>query len=329
MLRFLFKRLLMLIPTLIGVSFAVFALAALSPTDPAEVAIRLNAMLPTPELLAETRTALGLDRPFFVRYADWLFHAVQGDFGRSFVTGLPVASEIARAFWPSLELALAALFVTIVTALPIGFLCAKHEGRALDQLLRAGIFLSSAMPAFWAGLLLIWFFSLELGWLPTSGMRADGAIILPAITLSLAYSGTYVRLIRNAMVKAADEDWVVFARARGLSSARIWRRILLNSLASSVTALGISIPKLMAGAFVVESIFAWPGLGRLCVTAIFSRDLPVIEAYVVVMAVLFAVFGLIADALETFLNPRGSTREAFQTLQAPKPASDVHGGREP
>ena len=122
------------------------------------------------------------------------------------------------------------------------------------------------------------------------GAADERRIVLPALTLSLAYSGTYVRLIRSAMVRTADEDWVVFARSRGLSEGRITLRILVNSLASSITALGISIPKLMAGAFVVENIFARPGLGRLCVTAIFNRDLPVVEAYVLVMAALFAGF---------------------------------------
>lgn len=303
MLGFLLKRLVIFALTLLGVSLAVFSLAALSPSDPAEVAIRLNAMVPTPELVAEMRSELGLDRPFFVRYADWLTGILRGDFGKSFVTGLPVAEEIARVFWPTVRLALAALFITLATAVPAGILCAKYEGRLPDRLMRGAIFLSSSMPAFWAGLLFIWLFSLELGWVPTSGMREPSAIVLPALTLSLAYSGTYVRLIRSAMVRTADEDWVVFARSRGLSEGRITLRILVNSLASSITALGISIPKLMAGAFVVENIFARPGLGRLCVTAIFNRDLPVVEAYVLVMAALFAGFGLLADVAEAMLDP--------------------------
>lgn len=303
MLGFLLKRLVIFALTLLGVSLVVFSLAALSPSDPAEVAIRLNAMVPTPELVAEMRSELGLDRPFFVRYADWLTGILRGDFGKSFVTRLPVAEEIARVFWPTVRLALAALLITLATAVPAGILCAKYEGRLPDRLMRGAIFLSSSMPAFWAGLLFIWLFSLELGWVPTSGTREPSAIVLPALTLSLAYSGTYVRLIRSAMVRTADEDWVVFARSRGLSEGRITLRILVNSLASSITALGISIPKLMAGAFVVENIFARPGLGRLCVTAIFNRDLPVVEAYVLVMAALFAGFGLLADVAEAMLDP--------------------------
>lgn len=303
MLGFLLKRLVIFALTLLGVSLVVFSLAALSPSDPAEVAIRLNAMVPTPELVAEMQSELGLDRPFFVRYADWLTGILRGDFGKSFVTGLPVAEEIARVFWPTVRLALAALLITLATAVPAGILCAKYEGRLPDRLMRGAIFLSSSMPAFWAGLLFIWLFSLELGWVPTSGTREPSAIVLPALTLSLAYSGTYVRLIRSAMVRTADEDWVVFARSRGLSEGRITLRILVNSLASSITALGISIPKLMAGAFVVENIFARPGLGRLCVTAIFNRDLPVVEAYVLVMAALFAGFGLLADVAEAMLDP--------------------------
>ena len=146
-------------------------------------------------------------------------------------------------------------------------------------------------------------FAVEWNLLPTSGMRSWDSVILPAATLSLAYAGTYVRLLRTEMIGAAHADWVLFARGRGLSEAQITLRMLANSLSSSVTALGMSLPKLAAGAFVVEVIFAWPGLGRLCITAIFNRDLPVISAYVLLMATLFMTFNLVSDVVNARLNP--------------------------
>ena len=170
--------------------------------------------------------------------------------------------------------------------------------------IRSVLFTISALPNFWAALLLMWLFSLTLGWLPTNGMRTPESVILPAVSLSLAYVGTYVRLIRTEMLRTAESDWVMFARARGLSEGRISLHMMLNSLRGTVTALGMSIPKLVAGTFVIENIFAWPGIGRLCVSAIFNRDLPVIIAYVLVMAVFFILFNLLSDLALAALDPR-------------------------
>ena len=185
-----------------------------------------------------------------------------------------------------------------------GAVCAAREGGKTDHLIRSAVFALSALPDFWAGLLLMWLFSVFLGWLPTSGMTRPDSIILPAVTLSLAYIGTYVRLIRAEMVETNHAGWVLFAESRGLSRNRILLHKLLNSLRGSATALAMSIPKLIAGAFVVECIFAWPGIGRLCVTAIFNRDFPVIEAYVLLMAVCFILFNLAGDIFTAWLDPR-------------------------
>lgn len=172
-----------------------------------------------------------------------------------------------------------------------------------DALIHGFIFLTSLLPAFWSALLLIWLFSVKLDLLPTSGMRGASSIILPAATLSLAYIGTYVRLIRTEMLQALRRDWVLFARARGLSEGAILVRLLRNSLRAAAAGLGMSIPKLIAGAFVVETIFAWPGVGRLCVEAVFNRDLPIIQAYALMMAVLFSVFNLASELFLLFLDP--------------------------
>lgn len=291
----LLRRLTGLVPLLLGISFLSFVLVQLSPGDPAEVAIRVNDMTPTPELLAEVRAQLGLDRPFPERYLRWLAGVLRGDWGTSYVTGRPVAGELARALPPTLMLA---------CSLAVALVCVRHEGRAVDRLLRGLLFLGTSVPAFWAGLLLIWLFSVHLDWLPTGGLEGPSSLVLPAVTLALPYLAAYARLLRNSMVRTAQEDFVLYARACGRSRGAVLRMVLRNSLQASLTALGMSLPKLVAGSFVVECIFAWPGLGRLCVTAIFNRDLPVIQAYVLLMAVLFVAGNLCMDICASLLDPR-------------------------
>ena len=293
----LLRRLLGLVPLLLGISFLSFVLIQLSPGDPAEVVIRVNDMTPTPELLAEVRTQLGLDRPFPERYLRWLADVLRGDLGMSYVNGRPVAGELARALPPTLMLAGTAAAIMLACSLAVALVCVRHEGRVVDLL-------GTSVPAFWAGLLLIWLFSVHLDWLPTGGLEGPSSLVLPAVTLALPYLAAYARLLRNSMVQTAQEDFVLYARACGRSRGAILRMVLRNSLQASLTALGMSLPKLVAGSFVVECIFAWPGLGRLCVTAIFNRDLPVIQAYVLLMAVLFVAGNLCMDICAGLLDPR-------------------------
>lgn len=309
MLRFFLKRLLFMVPILIGITIITFTIAEFSSTDPAEVSIRVNGMLPTAELIEATRQEFGLDKPFLTRYADWLSGALHGDLGLSYVTRLPVTNSILEALPATLFLALTALLIIISVSLAAGTLSARAENSKTDWFIRGFIFFTSSMPGFWAALILIWIFSVQLNAFPTNGMRSASSVVLPAVTLSLAYIGTYMRLIRSEMIKTAHEDWVLFARGRGLSEKSITWHMIKNSLHASLTALGMSIPKLIAGAFIIESIFAWPGIGRLCVEAVFNRDLPIIQAYVLLMATLFVFFNLVSDLLVTFLDPRQRDNE--------------------
>ena len=301
---YILRRLLLTIPLLLGISFVSFVIIQLSPSDPAEVAVRVNEIVPTEEVLALTREQLGLNKPFLVRYADWMCAVAHGDLGRRYVDNKPVAQELARALPPTLWLALVATLFMAVCSVGMAFVCAMYEGRPVDYLLRGFIFLGTATPGFWAGLLLMWLFSVKLNWLPTSGMQGASSVILPAVTLSLTYISTYARLLRNSMVQNKQNNSVLYARARGLTRGMIWRHIFRNSLQSTLTGLGMSLPKLMAGTFVVETIFAWPGLGWLCVTAIFNRDFPVIQAYVLLMAVMFVGCNLLVDILCAAIDPR-------------------------
>ena len=305
---YILRRLLLTIPLLLGISFVSFVIIQLSPSDPAEVAVRVNEIVPTDEVLELTREQLGLNKPFLVRYADWMCAVAHGDLGRRYVDNKPVAQELARALPPTLWLALVATLFMAVCSVGMAFVCAMYEGRTADYLLRGLIFFGTAMPGFWAGLLLMWLFSVKLNWLPTSGMQGANSVILPAVTLSLSYISTYARLLRNSMVQNKQKNSVLYARARGLTRGMIWRHIFRNSLQSTLTGLGMSLPKLMAGTFVVETIFAWPGLGWLCVTAIFNRDFPVIQAYVLLMAVMFVGCNLLVDILCAAIDPRLRTR---------------------
>lgn len=305
MLNYILKRLIMLPPLILGISFLSFALISLSPSDPAEVALRVNEIVPTEEAVAGMRQELGLDRPFMVRYLDWLEKSLKLDFGISYATRGPVIEELLPAIVPTLQLALATLLIIVVSSVLTGVACAVREGRWPDYLGRIFIFFSTAVPNYWIGLLLLWLFAVKLDWLPLGGRTEGGAVILPAATLSLAYIGTYVRLIRGSMLGNLSSGYAAYAALRGLRKRTIiWKHVLPNSLQSSVTALGMSIPKLIAGTVVVENIFAWPGLGRLCVKAIFDRDMPMIQMYILMMGVLFVLFNFLVDLLQLRLDPR-------------------------
>ena len=298
------KRLISMIPILIGISFLSFVIINLSPSDPAEVALRVNEITVTEEAAQQMREELGLDKPFFERYTTWLKDCLKGDFGNSYVNKKPVAKEIVEALPATLKLSGVSLAITIIISVIAGVLCAVYEGSIGDKITRGIIFLGTAMPSFWVGLLLMWLFSVKLNLFPTSGMETANSVVLPAITLSLAYISTYVRLIRNNMVKNKKENYVLYARVRGLKEITIIKHVFKNSLQSSITALGMSIPKLIAGTVVIENIFAWPGIGRLCVNAIYNRDYPIIQAYILIMAILFVVCNLLVDVISVMIDPR-------------------------
>lgn len=301
---FIIKRLLSMIPILVGISFLSFVIINLSPSDPAEVALRVNEIVPTETAIEEMREELGLDKPFLERYKIWLLSSLQGDFGNSYANKKSVSNEIARVLPATLKLASVSLVITLVISVGIGVICAVYENSIGDKITRGIIFLGTAMPSFWVGILLIWIFSVKLNLFPTSGMEQLSSVVLPSITLSLSYISTYARLIRNNMIENKRENYVLYARVRGLKESTIIKHVFKNSLQTSITALGMSIPKLIAGTVVVENIFAWPGIGRLCVSAIYNRDYPIIQAYILIMALLFVVCNLLVDIISALLDPR-------------------------
>ncbi|ALM27862.1 nickel/cobalt ABC transporter permease [Bacillus altitudinis] len=304
MTRYIIKRLLLLLPLIVFITFFAFVLLAMRASDPAEVALRVNQVTPTEEMIESMRQELGLDQPFFIRYVTWLKDGLTGDFGSSYVTHEPVLDLMMEALPATLQLAGMSLLFIIVLSLLFGMVCAYAAHTWLDRIVRAFVFIAASMPSFWLGILFIWLFSVKFNWVNTSGMEGFKSILLPAMTLSLGYLSTYVRLIRNQILKFQHEPFVFYARARGLKERTIQLKVMRHALQLAVTALGMSIPKLIAGTVIIENLFAWPGVGRLCVTAIFHADFPIIQAYLFVMGCLFVVCNLVADVIQMIMNPQ-------------------------
>ena len=291
--RYVIRRLLMAIPLLLAISFVCFVFINLIPSNPAEVVLRIQQTpIITDEAIAEMEEALGLNKPFLVRYFDWVLGCLQGDFGISYVNpARTVAGELARCLPATLQLAAASFVIVLLLSIPIGFLCAVYKDGWFDKIMRGLVFISTAMPAYWVGLLLMWGISVKLGLLPTNGNGTWQHMILPAFTVALSYISTYIRLIRNNMLENMKQDYVLYANVRWV------KHVLKNSMHTCIVAMGMSIPQMIAGTIVVENVFSWPGLGTLCISSIFNRDLPVIQTYVLFIGVLFVVFNLVFDIL--------------------------------
>ena len=304
--KYIIKRILFAIPMLIAISFVAFILINLMPSDPAEVALRVNEIIPTEEAIMSMREQLGLNDPFFIRYFNWLGDCLRLDFGVSYTNATrTVLDEILRCLPATINLALISLIIVIGVSIPVGILCAVYKDSLFDRVTRTFIFIGTAMPNYWLGLLLIYVFSLKFKLLPSNGAISFKYYILPAITLSMTYISTYARLIRNSMLDNLKENYVFYAKARGLKNRVIvCKHVLKNSLQSCMTALGMSIVQLIAGTVVVENIFAIPGIGRLCISAIFNRDYPVIQAYILMMGVLFVFCNLAIDIIQCIIDPR-------------------------
>ncbi|PZL71420.1 nickel ABC transporter permease subunit NikB [Enterococcus plantarum] len=286
------------------ITFIPFFLLTYLSNDPAEVALRVQAITPTEQNVRQMRSELGLDQPFFSRYIDWVQQALKGDLGKSYATGKSIAGMISEAFPYTVFLTLVTLIIIIVTCLVLGILAANYQNHWTEKVLRLITFVLNAIPSFWLGLLLIFLFSVKLNWLPTGGAEGLLSVFLPALTLSLAYSSSYIRLIRNDLLQNKQLPYVDYYFTRGFSKKTITKHLLKNSLRSSVVSIGVSIPKLIAGSIIIESVFAWPGMGLLCINAIRNRDLPVLQAYIVIMSLFFISSSLLIDSLNKRIDPR-------------------------
>lgn len=304
--KYIINRVLLTVPMLFVITFISFLLIILIPSDPAEVALRVNEVIPTPEAIENMRIELGLDKPFLTRYLYWIKDIIHLDFGASYINNNRlVFDEIKRTLPVTIKLSALSFIIVILISFPVGILSAVYKNKFFDKITRIFVFIFTAIPNYWLGLLLMWIFALKLKLLPTGGATSFKHFILPAITISITYISTYVRLIRNSMLENMKENYVFYAKVRGIKeNTIILKHVLLNSLHSTITSLGMSFVQLIAGTFVIENIFSIPGIGRLCITAIFNRDYPIIQAYILMMGCLFVFCNLFVDILQMLIDPR-------------------------
>ena len=300
--RFLVRRLVLAIPVLLGVATLVFSLIHLIPGDPVQAMLGDAA---SPESVIELRTRLGLNRPLHVQYAAFLMGVARGDLGVSLRTNERVSSAIAARLPATVELALAAMLVAVVIAIPTGIVAAVWSGTGVDHAATTLALVGLSMPTFWLGPLLGLVFSVELGWLPVSGRGTAAHLVLPAITLGLPLAAILARMTRASLIDELGEVYVTAARARGLSEARILlRHAFRNSLIPIVTVLGLQVGGVLTGAVITETIFAWPGVGRLLIQSIGFRDYPLVQGCILLIAVTYVSVNLLTDLAYAFLDPR-------------------------
>jgi peptide/nickel transport system permease protein len=304
--RYLLRRFVYLVPVWLGISVVAFALTNLTPGDPARLALqRQLARQPTAEETAALRQELGLDNPFPVRYAHWLGNAVTGDLGTSYRTGEPVLGALLDRFPNTLQIAVFGLGGAIMLALPLGVLAAVWRNSPVDHLSRVLALLGAAMPSFWVAYLLILVFSVRLGVLPVAGRGTWQHLVLPSATLGLAASASLMRLTRSEMLEVLGQDFVRTGRAKGLGPrAVIFGHALRNALIPVMTVAGLRFAGLLGGAVIVETIFAWPGIGKFVLDAIFDRNYPVIQGFVIFMGTVFLLINLLVDVSYGLLDPR-------------------------
>ena len=302
MLAYVVRRCLLTVPVLVGVATLVFLLIHLVPGDPAEAMLGESA---APTDLAALRTRLGLDQPLAVQYKRFATGLLHGQMGTSFRYNTPVTSEILSRLGRTTELALTAMAVAILIALPLGVLGAVYRGRAPDQIAMLVSLAGVAMPNFWLGPVLAIVFAIQLAWLPVSGTGTWQHLVLPSVTLGAALAAVTARMTRTTVSDELRELYVLAARARGLSRLRtVVRHALRNSLIPIVTILGLQLGTVLTGTIVTETIFAWPGVGRLLIQAISFRDYPLVQGCILFIAVTYVAMNLVVDVLYAWLDPR-------------------------
>jgi ABC-type dipeptide/oligopeptide/nickel transport system permease component len=287
---------------LLGVASLVFALIHLVPGDPAVAMLGDSA---SPSDVADLHARLGLDQPLLTQYGHFLTGLIHGDLGTSFRYGTPVAHEIAQRLGRTTELALAAMLVAIAAAVPLGVLAALYRGRAIDQAAMAASLAGISIPNFWLGPLVAIVFAVELGWLPVSGTGSWRNLVLPAVTLGAALAAILARMTRVSLVEELRELYVLAARARGLSRTRaVVAHAFRNSLIPVVTIVGLQFGAVLTGTIITETIFAWPGVGRLLIQAITFRDYPLVQGCILLISITYVTMNLLVDLAYAWLDPR-------------------------
>ena len=306
MLRYLLKRLWHTVFVVIGISAISFFFIHLS-GDPVMLMLPADASMQEVEHL---RQKLGFNDPLYVQYGRFISKAVRGDFGESLYYHVPAMELIVERLPASLELSFAAMFLALLVAVPIGIISAVYRGSALDMGSMLAALFGLSMPHFWLGIMFIMIFSVKLGWLPTSGRGTLAQLIMPAVALALGLMAMFARLTRSVMLEVLSLDYIRTARAKGLREFFvIGKHALKNALIPLVTVAGMQFGLLIGGTVIIETVFAWPGVGRLVVQAIFNRDYPLVQSIVLILALIFVAVNLLVDILYIYLDPRISYLE--------------------
>ncbi len=300
--RYIINRLLLLIPTILGVTFIIFTIMSLTPGDPGRIILGQGAEQADVD---QFNRDLGLDRPFLVRYVTYVANAVRGDFGLSYRTGRPVYESIRNRFPFTVTLAFLGVLGSMIIGIPLGILSAVKQYSFWDILGSVSAMFLAAVPGFWLGLMLILFFSLRLGWLPSSGVGTYQHYIMPAITLAIPGAARILRLTRTTMLETIRTDYVRTARAKGAKERTVvWKHALRNALLPIVTSIGVSFAAALGGTVITEAVFALPGLGTLVITSIRMKDTPQVMAAVLLLSFLFMIIILLIDLTYGFIDPR-------------------------
>lgn len=302
MFKYILKRLFLLIPVLLGVSLLVFTIMYLTPGDPAQLILGENAPKAAIEALREQ---MGLNDSFFMQYFRFVKNALMGDFGRSYTTGREVFNEIFQRFPNTLVLAILGVFISVIIGIPIGIISATRQYSFLDSFSMVFALLGVSMPVFWLGLMLILTFSVHLRLLPSGGFEGLSSIILPALTLGVGSAAIVTRMTRSSMLEVIRQDYIRTARAKGVAEKNVINKhALKNALIPIITVVGLQFGSLLGGAVLTESVYSWPGVGRLMVEAIRQKDTPTVLAAVIFLATAFSVVNLLVDLLYAFADPR-------------------------
>ena len=298
-------RCLQFIPVFLGITLLSFGLIYIAPGDPVGIRLSAGGVAVNPQLVTQMRAEMGLDAPFLVQYGRWLAHFLQGDMGTSYITDLPVATSFWKALPYTLRMAGTAMGLTLLISLPLGIMIAACRNSRIDYVIRFLTFIGNATPGFIIAIVLMFVFSYRLGWIPVLATTKSIGMILPSATLALVMSSRYIRQIRAAALDELAKDYVVGLRARGISERVIlFHNVLKNIMVIVITLTGISVGSLLGGTVIIETIFNWPGIGSLIMTAITNRDYPIIQAVVVWMALAFFLVNLIADLSYRYFNPK-------------------------
>ena len=302
------RRLVLAIPTLLGASIIVFAMVHLAPGDPIAAVLPVDA---SKEQVEAVKKAYGFDKPLPVQYLKWLGRVITGDLGKSIATRRAVILDVRDSLANSLVLAISSSVLAFGAGIALGLLAAFWQGRWLDKLASAVAVVGVSVPHYWAGIILIIIFSVQLNWLPAMGAAADGGIVaylrhmtLPTIALALIPLGVIARVVRSASLDILAQEFVLALRAKGLPRRRVLTHVVKNAAPQIITVLGLQFGFQLGGSVLVETVFSWPGTGYLLNLAIFQRDIPVLQGVILVLATFFVLLNLLVDVLQTFIDPR-------------------------